>query len=199
MRRITVLVGVCALAATWSAVAAGGSAARRPHRAARGRSERVVLPLSFHVRNANTSLLACPSDGARYTVSGRLVAPSAALAGTGPRALTLYLHGFNFGGVSTFDFRAVPAYDYAAKMAALGQTSLVIDRLGFPSSGLPPGLQTCIGSAATVVHQIITAIRRGSYELGGRKALRFSRVVPAMTSAARSQRSRPTPTTTSTD
>src|SRR5437899_7931640 len=84
----------------------------------------VDLPVSFHVRNANTSRLGCPSDGARYTVRGRLVAPSAALAGAGPRAVTVYVHGFNFGGVSTFDLRVVPAYDYAAKMAGLGQTSL---------------------------------------------------------------------------
>jgi len=73
----------------------------------------------------------------------------------GPRALTLYVHGFNFGGVSTFDFRAFPAYDYAAKMAGLGQTSLVIDRLGYDSSGLPPGPRTCVGSAADVLHQIM--------------------------------------------
>ena len=139
----------------------------------------VDLPVSFHVRNTNTSRLACPSDGGRYTVRGRLVAPSAALAGAGPRAVALYVHGFNFGGVSTFDFRALPAYDYAAKMAGLGQTSLVIDRLGFDSSGLPPGSETCVGSAADVLHQIIGAIRRGSYKLGGRKPLRFSTVVVA--------------------
>jgi pimeloyl-ACP methyl ester carboxylesterase len=157
------------------AVAVGGAEATsgpRPRGA-------VDLPVSFHVRNANTSRLACPSDAARYTVRGRLVAPSAALAGAGPRVVTVYVHGFNFGGVSTFDFRALPAYDYAAKMAGLGQTSLVIDRLGFDSSGLPAGPKTCGGSAADVLHQIITAIRRGSYKLGGRGAVRFSRVVVA--------------------
>jgi pimeloyl-ACP methyl ester carboxylesterase len=107
------------------------------------------------------------------------VGPSASLAGTGPHAVTVYVHGFNFGGVSTFDFRAVPAYDYAAKLAGLGQTSLVIDRLGFDSSGLPPGSKTCVGSAASVLHQIITAIRHGRYKLGARKAPRFPRVVVA--------------------
>ena len=40
-------------------------------------------------------------------------------------------------------------------------------------------MQTCVGSAADVVHQVITAIRRGRYELGRRKPLRFSRVVLA--------------------
>jgi pimeloyl-ACP methyl ester carboxylesterase len=139
----------------------------------------VDLSVSFPVRNANTSRVACPSDAARYTVRGRLVAPSAALASAGPHGVTVYVHGFNFGGVSTFDFRALPAYDFAAKMAGLGQTSLVIDRLGFDSSGLPPGPKTCVGSAADVLHQIITAIRRGSYRLGGRRAPRFSRVVVA--------------------
>lgn len=163
-----VLLGVLLVAT------AGGSKA-----AAAARPPVVALPVTFHVSNANTSGLACPSDGARYTVRGSLVAPSAALAGAAPPAVTLYVHGFNFGGESTFHFRAVPAYDYARRMATLGQTSLVIDRLGFDASGLPKGMRTCVGSAADVVHQIITAIREGTYKLGGRNPLRFSSVVLA--------------------
>jgi pimeloyl-ACP methyl ester carboxylesterase len=156
------------------AAAAGG-----PGAAAAAGPPVVALPVTFHVSNTDSSGLACPSDGARYTVRGSLVAPSAALASAGPRAVTLYVHGFDFGGESTFHFRPVPAYNYAAKMAALGQTSLVIDRLGYDSSGLPQGSRTCIGSAAAVVHQMITAIRRGTYKLGGSKSLRFARVVLA--------------------
>lgn len=159
------LLLVAVAAAPGSAAAASGSI--------------VTLPATFEVRNTNTSALACPSDGARYKVRGSLVAPSAALAGSRKPVVTLYVHGFNFGGQSTFHFRAVRAYDYAWQMAKLGQASLVINRLGYDTSGSPQGMQTCVGSAADVVHQIITSIRRGTYKLGRRKPLRFSRVVLA--------------------
>ena len=164
-RAVLGLVLAAAAGAPGSAAAAGGSIA--------------TLPVTFEVRNTNTSALACPSDGARYEVRGSLVAPSAALDGRRPPVVTLYVHGFNFGGQSTFHFRALPAYDYAWQMAKLGQASLVINRLGFDTSGVPQGMQTCVGSAADVVHQVITAIRRGTYKLGRRKPLRFSRVVLA--------------------
>jgi pimeloyl-ACP methyl ester carboxylesterase len=155
------------------------AAASGPTAGAAGDPSVVALPVTFNVRNTNTSGLACPSDGARYKVRGSLVAPSATLAGAVLPAVTLYVHGFDFGGESTFHFRAVPAYDYARRMAELGQTSLVIDRLGYDSSGLPPGTQTCVGSAADVVHQVIKAMRRGSYKLDRRKPLRFSSIVLA--------------------
>ena len=48
-----------------------------------------------------------------------------------------------------------------------------------PKSGMPQGMQTCMGAAADVAHQIIRAIRLGKYKLGRSKPLRFSRVVLA--------------------
>ena len=137
----------------------------------------VELPVAFEVTNTNTSRVPCPSDGRSYTVSGHLVAPEAELASGSP-AVTLYLHGLGYGEFY-WRFQAVPGYDFAGAQARAGHASVVIDRLGYDSSGHPDGRDSCTGSEADVAHQIVGALRSGSYRIGARDGVPFSRVALA--------------------
>lgn len=135
------------------------------------------VPISFQVHNVNRSKLACASDGATYTVRGHLVRPTGAPSGAD--TATLYLHGLALGEFF-WDYQGVPGYDYAAAQAAAGQTSVVIDRLGYGASDKPAGPDICIGSQADIAHQMVTALRSGSYQLGsGTNAPAFPKVVLA--------------------
>ena len=140
----------------------------------------VELPVSFHVKNTNTSAVPCPipSDGAGYTVRGHIVGPRAVLAGSGARAITVYLTGLDVGEWN-WRFKSVAGYDWPAEMAKLGQTSLTIDMLGYGASGHPHGNSVCVGSQADVTHQIIAKLRSGHYAVGARPAVRFARIVLA--------------------
>jgi pimeloyl-ACP methyl ester carboxylesterase len=137
----------------------------------------VELPVSFEVTNSNTSRVPCPSDGRSYTVSGHLVAPEAEL-GSGSRTVTLYLHGLGYGEFY-WRFQAVPGYDFAGAQARDGHASVVIDRLGYDSSGHPGGRDSCTGSEADIAHQIVGALRSGSYRIGTGDGVPFSRVALA--------------------
>src|SRR3954468_8461912 len=114
-----------------------------------GVSERAV---SFAVHNTNGSRVPCASDGASYTVRGRLTGPTAALRGTTAAAATLYLHGLDVHDWF-WHFDAVPGYDYAREMAKAGFASVTIDKLGYGASGHPTGNSSCVGAQADVVHQ----------------------------------------------
>lgn len=152
-----------ALAVLGVGLVAPGVASAQPASTS-GTSESV--PISFQVNNVNRSKIACASDGKTYTVRGHLVRPSTAVVGrgmTGP--VTLYLHGLGLGEVF-WDFQGVPGYDYAAAEAAAGQTSVVIDRLGYGASDKPAGPGICIGSQADIAHQMVVALREGRYQLG---------------------------------
>jgi pimeloyl-ACP methyl ester carboxylesterase len=138
----------------------------------------VKRPIAFQVENVNRSILSCPSDGATYEVRGHLVGPVSVIgpdASAGRRAVTLYVHGLSFGELF-WSFNAVPRYDYAAAMARAGHASVVIDRLGYGSSGHPEGNQTCLGADADVIHQIVGKLRTGEYVADGGASPRFDRV-----------------------
>ena len=140
----------------------------------------VKRPISCHVLNTNRSVLRCASDGAAYEVKGLLVGPATGaepgVAGSG--SATLYLHGLSIDK-SFWSFGAVPRYDYAAALARAGRTSVVIDRLGYGSSGLPAGNQTCLGADADVAHQIVGRLRAGDYRVEGGNPPRFAKVALA--------------------
>jgi pimeloyl-ACP methyl ester carboxylesterase len=132
--------------------------------------------VSFQVRNTNRSMVPCDSDGAAYTIVGHLVGPTARPAdGDTARAVVLDLHGLGFGEFF-WSFDAVAGYDWARTLAVRGVASVVIDRIGYGRSGRPPGEQSCIGAQADVAHQVVQALRSGSYALEGGDALRFGRV-----------------------
>jgi pimeloyl-ACP methyl ester carboxylesterase len=92
--------------------------------------------------------------------------------------VTLYLHDLAFGEFF-WSFSAVPRYDYAAAMARGGHVSVVIDRLGYGSSGHPEGNRTCLGAQADIAHQIIGKLRSGDYAIEGGESPRFDRVALA--------------------
>lgn len=138
-------------------------------------------PVAFTVRNVNRSLVPCAADGLSYQVRGHLVGRRDVLAGH-PDRVTLYLNGFGGTGEALFRFQDVPGYDYAASIAGEGHVSVVIDDLGYGSSGLPTGTQVCEGSQADVAHQIVQALRSGSYAvLAGDSSspIPFARVILA--------------------
>jgi pimeloyl-ACP methyl ester carboxylesterase len=133
------------------------------------------IPVTFTVVNDNATAIPCfpdNPDGKTYTVSGRLILPS----GTPPVGVTLYVHGLGYAGWF-WDFTSVPGYDYAAAEATGGHASVVIDRLGYGNSDIPPGAATCIGSQATIVHEIVQDLRAGTYKATGMTtAPKFSKV-----------------------
>jgi pimeloyl-ACP methyl ester carboxylesterase len=136
----------------------------------------VEHPVTFRVVNSNSSGLPCPSDGLSYEIHGLLTGPRSAFEQGTPPPVSLYLHGFSFGGKWLWSFKAVDGYDWDGEMAKRGQVSLSIDRLGYEESGHPEGHLTCIGSAADQTHQIIQSLRRGDYNVQGGAPLKFDRI-----------------------
>ncbi len=128
------------------------------------------VPISFTVRNIDRSQVTCPTDGRTYTERGDLVIPSKSLAGSPrPGVVTLYLHGLGLGEFfwDLSSVSGISGYNYARSMAKAGQTSVILDRLGYGQSSKPPGDDICVGSQADIAHQEIQDLRDGHYRLGG--------------------------------
>jgi pimeloyl-ACP methyl ester carboxylesterase len=141
------------------------------------RLEIADMSVSFTVDNVNNSLVPCLTDGARYTLSGHIVGPAAAMRDGA--AATLYLHG---SAVPEATWRMpVPGYDYGLEQAKLGHISVTLDRLGYGASPTPNGLQVCLGGQADMTHQIIAQLRAGGYESPA--PIRFARIALAGHSA----------------
>jgi pimeloyl-ACP methyl ester carboxylesterase len=130
-----------------------------------------VVVATFDVVNTDTSRFPCLADGLRYKVRGDLAVPR-----SGMDAVTLYLHGaagnhFRYGDID-------PVYDFPAQMASRGHASLTLDMLGYGRSDKPTdGNALCTGSLADMAHQVVTALRTGSYTVDrGPRPPRFDRV-----------------------
>ncbi|MGI8578150.1 MAG: alpha/beta hydrolase family protein [Nocardioidaceae bacterium] len=165
-----------ATAATGTATATGGSNTVAP---ASGATRVADVAISFRVRNVNRSKVPCASDGKTYTVRGHMVGPAAKVHSPRVDEMTLYLHGLSFGQFF-WHFQGARGFDYAANQARNGQVSVVIDRLGYGSSGKPNGFAICVGSRADIAHQMIMDLRSGRYQLvSGGQAPRFSKIVLA--------------------
>ncbi len=124
-----------------------------------------VVPVTFTVVNDNATQVSClpnSADEKTYTISGSLILP----AGATPAGVTLYVHGLGYARYF-WDFTAVPGYDYTGAEGAAGHASVVIDRLGYGKSSIPPGVATCVGSQATILHEIVQDLRAGKYTAGG--------------------------------
>jgi pimeloyl-ACP methyl ester carboxylesterase len=76
-------------------------------------------------------------------------------------------------------FTALPTYDYAALQARSGHVSVTIDRLGYDTSGRPEGKQSCLAGQASIAHQVIGALRAGSYAVEGGNPVAFKKVALA--------------------
>ena len=135
------------------------------------------ISVGFTVDNVNRSLVPCLTDGARYTLSGHIVGPRAALRDGA--AATLYLHG---AAVPEATWRMpVAGYDYGYEQAKRGHISVTLDRLSYGASPTPLGLLSCWGSQADIAHQVVRQLRAGSYESAA--PIRFSRIALAGHSA----------------
>jgi len=175
-RPLAGLLLAAALLVLFAAPAAAASPAGPTQQAGNAAGGVAEIPISFQVHNVNGSKVSCASDGKTYTVRGHLVTPAGAST---TKAVTLYLHGLGLGEFF-WRFQDVPGYDYAATQARAGQSSVVIDRLGYDSSDKPPGKDICLGSQADIAHQMITALRGGNYQLGGGQSpTSFTQVVLA--------------------
>lgn len=180
MRRVFVLlaaaIGMLGVAAVPAAAHARHHRRHHRHHHQPVPTPSAGIPVTFTVVNDNATAIPClpdNPDGKTYTVSGQLILPPGT---TTPQGVTLYVHGLGYAGWF-WDFTAVPGYDYAATEAAAGHASVVIDRLGYGSSNIPPGAATCIGSQATIVHEIVQDLRAGTYTATGMTAApKFSKV-----------------------
>lgn len=126
----------------------------------------VSVPVSFEVVNQNRSAVACPTDGAGYTVRGHLTGPASTLWADVVSAATLYLHG-NAADERLWRYTKTPGYNHVGEMARTGFVSVTVDRLGYGRSDVPPGDLTCFGSEADVAHQILGRLRSGGYRSAG--------------------------------
>jgi pimeloyl-ACP methyl ester carboxylesterase len=175
---------VAVLAAVLVLTLPAGASARRESRAITSKA------VTFSVENVNRSKLTCSTDGNAYAIKGHVTGPRSLLTRSSRRrpAATLYLHGLGFGewfwrfprgGTSEAPLapKGVPAgYNYAVAQAKAGHISVTIDRLGYDASGHPEGSMSCLGGQADIAHQVLEALRRGSYSLDGGKPIRFKKV-----------------------
>jgi pimeloyl-ACP methyl ester carboxylesterase len=163
------------------------------------------FPVTFTVQNVNRSAIPCSPGGGTYKIRGHVTGPSSALAKSSRKkrrraskpAATLYLHGLGFGewfwrfqnqssgglppGVTAppAAVAPIPGYDYAQAQAKAGHVSVTIDRLGYGASDYLDGIKVCLGSQADIAHQVVQALRAGTYEVRGGKALRYKHVALA--------------------
>ena len=137
-----------------------------------------VVPVSFAVHNLNRSGLPCQSNGRRYRLFGRVIGPANLVGKRVVPATTVYVHEFSYGKFF-WSFPQSPRYDYAAVQARAGHVSVVFDRLGYDGSPHPPGMATCLGAHADMVHQVVRALRTGRYDASPRRPIAFERVALA--------------------
>lgn len=117
----------------------------------------------FDLENTNATSVLCLPDNQSYEVRGRLVGPRKALDGhSGPIRVNVLVHDLGAGSW----FWQLPghrSYDYARQLARHGETSLVLDRLGYGASRLPDGDATCLGAQADMLHQVVQHLKSGRY------------------------------------
>lgn len=153
--RLTLLgVLTALLAATLVAPATTASAARPAV---------VSRQVVFELENTNATSVLCLPDNQSYEVRGRLVGPRKALDGhSGPIRVNVLVHDLGAGSW----FWQLPghrSYDYARQLARHGETSLVLDRLGYGASPLADGDATCLGAQADMLHQVVQHLKSGRY------------------------------------
>ncbi|MAO82138.1 hypothetical protein [uncultured Nocardioides sp.] len=162
----TLLAGLLAGALTGAllgAVAGQSSAAPDPQRV-------ISRDVVFTLNNHNDTSVPCLADGEVHTVAGRLVGPREEVLGhAGSTRINVLVHDAGTGGWF-WNLRGAQRYDYAGQLARRGETSLILDRLGFDASPLADGRATCLGAQATMLHQVVQHLKAGIYEFVARPA-----------------------------
>jgi pimeloyl-ACP methyl ester carboxylesterase len=165
---------------------AASPAEAKKHRKPKVRS----VAVTFTVHNTNTSKFACTSDGATYQVRGHITGPASVIASTSrkkkrrAKGATIYLHGLGVAEWLWYFPTSYRSYNTAIQEARSGHVSVTVDRLGYGASSHPPGNQVCIGSEADVAHQLVQALKTGTYAVATGKPRRYKRVALAGHSAA---------------
>jgi hypothetical protein len=156
-----VLLPVLALTVAPTSTAA---AADRADRGDRRVASRAVTFSIDNVTGNQLSALGCAADRRTYTLRARLVGPAEVVNGYGgPETFHLLVHDAGTGGWF-WHLRQRPAYDYATQLARRGETSVVLDRLGYDGSPLRDGDATCLAAQAQTVHQVVQHLYAGTYD-----------------------------------
>ena len=156
--RLAVTTLVAGVLAALPAASTAAPSEPRDARAGKGISRSVV----FEVQNVNGTTVACRPDGDSYRLRGRLVGPRSEVHGADADRINALVHDTSTGGWF-WNLRKHPRYDYATQLAARGETSLVLDRLGYDRSPLADGNATCLGAQADMLHQVVQKLRSGNY------------------------------------
>ncbi|GCD88344.1 hypothetical protein [Nocardioides sp. LS1] len=118
--------------------------------------------VTFSVDNTNGTRVACTADGQVHTVHATLVGPRSEVLGASVDRINVLVHDTTTGGWF-WQLPGHPAYDWASRLADAGETSLVLDRLGYDTSPLTDGNATCVGAQADMLHQVVEHLRSGHY------------------------------------
>ena len=132
-------------------------------------SDVVTRQVVFEVQNVNNTTVACSSDGDAYRLRGRLVGPRSEVLGPDADRINALVHDTSTGSWF-WNLRRHPSYDYATQLARRGETSVVLDRLGYDRSPLDDGNATCLGAQADMLHQVVQHLRSGKYRFAGSDA-----------------------------
>ena len=127
-----------------------------------GAGDVVARDVVIAVENTNATPVACAPDNKSYVLHAQLVGPRHEVLGANVPRLNVLVHDLATGSWF-WHLRRHPAYDYAGKLAAAGETSLVLDRLGYGDSTLSEGNATCLGAQADMLHQVVQHLRSGRY------------------------------------
>ena len=135
-----------------------------PAGAVEGRSgddvvRRTVL---FETANTNDTSVPCQSDGKSRVLRATLVGPREEVLSSTADRVNVLVHD-RATGSWFWNLRSHPSYDYATLLAKHGETSLVLDRLGYGANPLEDGNDTCLGAQATILHQVVQHLRSGKY------------------------------------
>ncbi|MBC9732427.1 alpha/beta hydrolase [Nocardioides marmotae] len=123
----------------------------------------------FDLRNLNQTSALCLPGGGAHLVRGRLVGPRRDVNDApGRLRVNVLVHDAGTGGWF-WNLRQAPRFDYATQLARRGETSLVLDRLGYDRSPLANGNATCLGAQATMLHQVVQHLYSGSYGFAERR------------------------------
>lgn len=148
----------------------GGVAAPPPVVAAASPQAREVdvvsRPVVFRVENVNATSVACLPDARSYALRGRLVGPRREVLSADIPRVNVLVHDLT-AGRWFWHLRRHPRFDYATRLARAGETSLVLDRLGYDASPLADGDATCLGAQADMLHQVVQHVRSGRYAFRG--------------------------------
>jgi pimeloyl-ACP methyl ester carboxylesterase len=121
---------------------------------------------STRCTDIRVSVALAEGKAASHQVFGRLCTPVGRLA----RAVQLLVHGITYDH-GYWDFPdptgGTDRYSYVAAAHRAGYATFAIDRIGSGRSSRPPGLSVTIDVNASVVHQVVTALRAGFATLDG--------------------------------